>query len=164
MICPNPFGDTTLHGCTVPGTSNRLADTSDNHSGIFSRAFTNSLIGNRVANAFNGMLFNAEGTGRGEAAGKVCESDAKLARVEGNTWHGNGRFGTYTLGANFAKTTDQAILTNGYNIDQSLCGGFDAQGNGRGKVALLYACTTYHVHRSCSSFPYLLYRCPWKYG
>ena len=103
VVCPNPFGDTVLHGCTVPGTSNRLADTSDNHSGIFSKAFTNSLTGNRVANAFNGMFFAAGGMGRGESNGKVCESAAKLARIEGNTFHGNGRFGTYTLGANYAK-------------------------------------------------------------
>ena len=35
IICPFPFKDDTLHGCTIPGTSNRIADTSDNQSGIF---------------------------------------------------------------------------------------------------------------------------------
>lgn len=132
VLCPNQFGDTTLHGCTVPGTSNAFADTSDNHSGIFSRAITNNLIGNRVANSFNGMFFKAPGMGRGDSAGQVCESDAQLARVEGNTWHGNGRFGTYTLGNNYPKETDQSILNNGHNIDQSLCNGFGSQGYGRG--------------------------------
>jgi parallel beta-helix repeat protein len=35
VTCPFPFnGD--LHGCTVPGTSNQIADTSDNQAGIFS--------------------------------------------------------------------------------------------------------------------------------
>ena len=29
MLCPNKFQDSNLHGCTIPGTSNRLADTSD---------------------------------------------------------------------------------------------------------------------------------------
>jgi parallel beta-helix repeat protein len=98
VTCPFPFGSSVLHGCTVPGTSNGIADTSDNQSGIFSRAATNSLTGNRVANAFNGMLLSAGGIGRGPSYGKVCESAAKLARYEGNTFHGNGRFGTYTLG------------------------------------------------------------------
>ena len=86
VLCPNQFNDNTLHGCTVPGTSNAQADTSDNQSGIFSRAITNNLIGNRVANAFNGMFFMAAGMGRGGVQGQVCESDAKLVRVEGNTW------------------------------------------------------------------------------
>ena len=102
MICPFPFHDETLNGCTVPGTSNRIADTSDNQSGIFSRASTNSLQGNRVANSFNGMLFDAGGIGRGESTGKVCEADAKFTRIEGNTFHGHGRFGTYTLGLYFS--------------------------------------------------------------
>ena len=132
VLCPNQFNDNTLHGCTVPGTSNAQADTSDNQSGIFSRAITNNLIGNRVANAFNGMFFMAAGMGRGGVQGQVCESDAKLARVEGNTWHGNGRFGTYTLGSNYAKFTDQSITTDGQNIDKSLCNGFDNNGNERG--------------------------------
>jgi parallel beta-helix repeat protein len=98
VTCPFPFRSSVLHGCTVPGTSNGIADTSDNQSGIFSRAATNSLTGNRVANAFNGMLLSAGGIGRGPSYGKVCESAAKLARYEGNAFHGNGRFGTYTLG------------------------------------------------------------------
>ena len=98
VTCPFPFLDSVLHGCTIPGTSNRIADTSDNQSGIFSLAATNSLTGNRVSNAFNGMFLSAGGKGRGPSAGKVCESAAKLARYEGNTFHGNGRFGTYTLG------------------------------------------------------------------
>ena len=144
ILCPNPFGDTTLHGCTVPGTSNAQGDTSDNQSGIFSRAVTNSLIGNRVANAFNGMFFQAGGKGRGGSAGKVCESDAKIARVEGNTWHGNGRFGTYTLGSNYAKVTDQSILTDGHNIDQSFCEGFDNQGYERGAPGSMVDNIDYH--------------------
>lgn len=72
VICPHPFRDSTLAGCTIPGTSNRIADTRDNQSGIFSTANTNSLLGNRVANAFNGMLFLNEGSGRGDSQGQVC--------------------------------------------------------------------------------------------
>ncbi|KAL9179269.1 hypothetical protein ACHAXT_008559 [Thalassiosira profunda] len=128
VICPFAFYDGALHGCTVPGTSGRIADTSDNQSGVFSRAATNSLTGNRVSNAFNGMLLKAGSIGRGESYDKVCESAARLGRYEGNTFHGNGRFGTYTLGFNYPKATDQSILTNGHMIDKQLCKGFDSQG------------------------------------
>ncbi len=95
-----------------------------------------------MANLFNGMFFNAEGIGRGESYDKVCEADAKFTRIEGNTFHGNGRFGTYVLGMrmfalirssmnshsyishygndipgfNFPKATDQSILNDGHNV------------------------------------------------
>ena len=174
VICPFPFSDDTLNGCTVPGTSNRIADTSDNQSGIFSRAATNSLIGNRVANTFNGMLLKEGSIGRGESYGKVCESAAKLGRYEGNTFHGNGRFGTYGLGTsphplslfgcsvrfvltpspllrnalrqgfNYPKPTDQSILTDGHNIDKSLCGGFTDEGYDRGLSASIVNNLDYH--------------------
>jgi hypothetical protein len=97
MICNFPFNHPQLHGCTVPGTSNAIADTSDNQSGIFTRAATNDLIGNRAANSFNGMLLQAFGMGRGnENVGKVCEADARFGRWVGNTFHSHGRFGTYS--------------------------------------------------------------------
>ena len=98
VICPFPFNHDNLHGCTVPGTSNLIADTSDNQSGIFSLAATNSLTGNRASNNFNGMFLKGGGIGRGDSYDKVCASAAKLARYEGNTFSGNGRFGTYFLG------------------------------------------------------------------
>ena len=97
IICPFPFDHTQLHGCTIPGTSNDQADTSLNQAGIFSRAATNDLVGNRAANSFNGMLLQAAGGvgGRGtDNAGKVCEADAKIGRMIGNTFHSHGRFGT----------------------------------------------------------------------
>ena len=132
VVCPFPFSDNVLHGCTVPGTSGRSSDTADNQSGFFTRAATNNLIGNRSANNFNGMWLKAGGIGRGSSYDKVCESAAKLGRYEGNTFHGNGRFGTYTLGFNYGKSTDQSILTDGHNIDKSLCSGFDSDGYSRG--------------------------------
>lgn len=58
-----------------------------------------------------------------------------LSTSLGNTFHGNGRFGTYALGFNYPKETDQSILTNGYNIDKSLCSGFDNQGIARGVIS-----------------------------
>jgi len=131
-ICPFPFKDTGYHGCTVPGTSNRVADTSDNQSGFFSRAGTNNFIGNRASNHFNGMFLNGGSIGRGEAYNKVCESASRLGRMDGNTWHGNGRFGTYTLGFNYPKVTDQSATKNGYNTDKALCNPFDSTGETRG--------------------------------
>ena len=38
-------------------------------------------------------------------------------------------------GFNFPKPTDQSILTDGHNIDKSLCSGFDGQGYERGLSA-----------------------------
>lgn len=132
-ICKFPFDDATYHGCTIPGTSNRIADTSDNQSGIFSRSSTNNLIGNRVANNFNGMLFRANERGRGDSLDRVCEADGEIGRIEGNTFHGNGRFGTYTLGYNYPKVTNRSILTDGQNdLSDPLCYGFDGEGNTRG--------------------------------
>lgn len=134
VICPHPFEDSDLAGCTIPGTSNKFADTGDNQSGIFSRANTNSLQGNRVSNDWNGMLFFNDASGRGDSRGEVCEKSAKFGRIEGNTFHSNGRFGTYTLGSNYPKLTDQSILSDGHNIDkESLCSGFDSEGNDRGE-------------------------------
>mmetsp|Transcript_43333 Transcript_43333/g.48510 ORF Transcript_43333/g.48510 Transcript_43333/m.48510 type:complete len:1556 (-) Transcript_43333:209-4876(-) len=132
-ICPFPFRHPVLHGCTIPGTSNRMADTSDNQSGFFARgAGSNTYIGNRAANHFNGM-FLAEGSiGRGEAYNQVCESASRLGRMEGNTWHSNGRFGTYTLGFNYPKVTDQSIASNGYNINKDYCAPFDSNGDTQG--------------------------------
>ena len=49
VICPFPFDDETLGGCTIPGTSNSIADTSDNQAAFYSRAHTNDMIGNRAA-------------------------------------------------------------------------------------------------------------------
>jgi hypothetical protein len=131
-ICPFPFQDNTYHGCTIPGTSNRVADTSDNQSGFFSRAGTNNFIGNRASNHFNGMFLKEGSIGRGEAYGEVCESASRLGRMEGNTWHSNGRFGTYTLGFNYPKSTDQSTTNNGYNVDKSFCEPFDSNGETRG--------------------------------
>ena len=144
IFCKFPFRHPTYHGCTIPGTSNLIADTSENHSGIFSRTPRNNLIGNRSANNFNGMFFASGGRGRGNSQNKVCEADNKFGRIEGNTFHGNGRFGTYSLGYYYPKETDQSIATNGNNIDQELCRGFDIEGNTRGASVAFQNNMDYH--------------------
>jgi hypothetical protein len=44
-------------GCTLPVTSNGQGDTELNQCGIYLQSPTNILIGNRMANHFNGMFF-----------------------------------------------------------------------------------------------------------
>ena len=88
-------------------------------------AATNNLIGNRVSNSFNGMLLLGATIGRGSSDGKVCGPDARIGRIEGSIFYGYGRFGTYSLGGNYHKVTDQYIKANGYNMDQNLCHRFD---------------------------------------
>ena len=85
VVCPWPFTDPLYHGCTVPGTSNHKADASDNQAGIYMVTPANDLIGNRVANSFNGMFVEANGQGRGEAYGKVCTNYLNFGRWEGES-------------------------------------------------------------------------------
>ena len=40
--------------------------------------------------------------------------------------------GTYTLNSNYPKSTDQSLANDGHNTDQTLCEGFDEDGNTRG--------------------------------
>merc|ERR1711862_117448 len=70
--------------------------------------------------------------GRGEANGKVCQSNTILGRWEGNTFHSSGRFGTYTLGNTYPRNTGQSIDSNGYMLDLSRCSGFTSFGNDNG--------------------------------
>ena len=89
-----------------------------------------------MSNHFNGMLFLSQGSGRGDSQNKVCESSARLGRIEGNTFHSNGRFGFYMLNS-YPKETDQSILSDGHNIDKSLCSGFNREGNSRGAAGVI---------------------------
>ncbi|CAF1388475.1 unnamed protein product [Adineta ricciae] len=102
-------------GCAVPGTDNGQADTTLNQAGIWGLGFTNYVIGNRFANNYNGMLYQEQGfpNGRGHVDGLECPSFQHLGRLEGNTFHGCGRFGTYVLASVFPKKTDRSIEKNG---------------------------------------------------
>ena len=92
IICPSPK-DGPIGGCTVPGTDNGNADTTINQSGLWSNSRTNDMIGNRFANSFNGMFYDFTHL----APLPVDAYNSILGRVEGNTFHGHGRFGTYIL-------------------------------------------------------------------
>ena len=133
-ICPWKL-NTNMGGCTIPGTDNADADTSVNQAGLWALGFVNHVIGNRFANHFNGMFYQAGfagGVGRGGAQGKLCTTDQTLGRLEGNTFHGSQRFGTYFLDSNFPKRTDQSIISDGMVADRSTCNAFKPDGTENG--------------------------------
>jgi hypothetical protein len=130
VICPFPLDDPIHHGCTLPGTNTASVDDRTNQASIYLRSATNDMIGNRAANARNGMY--AETGVDGTAKGKVCTLQTGIGRWEGNTFHGHSRFGTYPIRF-FPQVTDRSVDTNGYNLDQSLCRGFDSNGETNGK-------------------------------
>ena len=55
-ICPWRLNDPYKRGCTIPGSPNGQADTALNQVGIWLSGAVNNMIGNRMANSFNGML------------------------------------------------------------------------------------------------------------
>ena len=131
-ICPWKFKE---QGCTLPGTSNDQSDTSLNQAGLYTESPTNDLIGNRMANHFNGMLLNAHG-GRGAARGKACTNQMPLGRWEGNTYHSSGRFGTYTLNNNYPlQNTGSSVATNGLT---SKCESFTPDGGDNGLSTAIF--------------------------
>lgn len=130
-ICPWHF---ETGGCTLPGTSNDQGDTSLNQAGIYLESPNNHLIGNRMANHFNGMLLNA-GDGRGPVEGLVCDQRAPLGRWESNVFHSSGRFGTYTLHQNYpVKNTGMSIASNGQTDS---CEAFTSDGSDNGLVVTI---------------------------
>lgn len=104
-ICPWKLNDPYKRGCTIPGSPNGQADTALNQVGIWLSGAVNNMIGNRMANSFNGMLVdvNHAGSGLGPASGLTCIAGERIGHWEGNTFHSHGRFGTYGLGNFFPK-------------------------------------------------------------
>ena len=92
VICPTAKNG-PLGGCTIPGTDNGQSDADLNQAGLWANSRTNDMVGNRFANSFNGMFYDFGNTG----PGAIDAINSIMGRVEGNTFHGHGRFGTYTL-------------------------------------------------------------------
>jgi hypothetical protein len=133
-ICPR-----VDNGCTLPGTSNEQGDTSLNQSGIYMVSPNNLLVGNRMANHFNGMFNEASG-GRGPASGQVCGGNVPIGVWEGNTFHSSGRFGTYLLNANYPRrSTGQSVANMGYTpeVDGEQCPAYDRAGNDLGLSSVI---------------------------
>lgn len=115
VLCPWRFSDADMNGCTVPGTDNPIADTADNQAALYSTSHTNHFVGNRGANSRNGLFYDSQNAeGRGFARLNVCARFVPLGRVEGNTLHGNSRFGTYFVSDNWPRKTGSSIATNGW--------------------------------------------------
>lgn len=138
LICPwaqvTQPGQPERYACSVPGTDNDQADTSVNQAAIWALSFSNFVIGNRAANSFNGMLYQGQSfeNGRQTTVDALCPNQQSLGRLEGNTFHGHGRFGTYVLAAIFPKKTTRSLLTGGLVANKDSCAAFDADGNDRG--------------------------------
>ena len=132
------------NGCTLPGTSNDQADTSLNQSGIYMESPNNLMVGNRMANHFNGM-FNEAGDGQGPSRGAICGSNVPIGVWEGNTFHSNGRFGTYLLNSNFPRqTTNQSVEEMGFtnatwvgNRWSHDCPAYDGAGDDMGLTSVI---------------------------
>jgi len=131
-ICNLPKDD-NIGGCTIPGTFDDQADTTLNQAGFWGDSFQNYFIGNRAANSFNGMLWQAQAheVGDGAVRGKECLNNQLLGRMEGNTFHGHGRFGTYILVSVFPKNTGRSLANNA-EVNISSCAAFDTAGDDRG--------------------------------
>ncbi|GMH71242.1 hypothetical protein TL16_g05599 [Triparma laevis f. inornata] len=137
-ICPWKLGDSEKYGCTIPGTSNGEADTSLNQAGVWALSPTNNMLGNRFSNSFNGMLYETNafgGNGRQFSENKACTVFQPMGRIEGNTFHSHGRFGTYLLSSTWPKQHDLAALlaNDGQKItDPNSCTGWTGEGDDRG--------------------------------
>jgi hypothetical protein len=136
VVCPWVLISSTKYGCTVPGTDNGQADGSDNQAGFWAINPINDLVGNRAVNSFNGMFYDLgdDQGGIGEAQGHVNTLYSPMGRLDGNTFHGHGRFGTYVL-SYFPKRYCLPNLTaNGWLTNKTLCTGFTSVGldNGLG--------------------------------
>jgi hypothetical protein len=142
-ICPWALGDPEKWGCTIPGTSNSQADTRLNQAGVWSLSPSNHMLGNRFSNSFNGMLYETNafgGNGRQFSEGEVCTVHMPLGRIEGNTFHSHGRFGTYVLSSTWPHQHDfEELLAADGKLGSSAptCTGWTADGNDRGSPATM---------------------------
>ena len=66
------------------------------------------------------MFFNAGGIGRGESYNKVCEADALIGRIEGNTFHGNGVFVLMLLILFRSRLMSMPILYYSHSINRAV--------------------------------------------
>lgn len=144
VICPWPLDSPTKFGCTVPGTDNSQADTDVNQAGLWSLNARNDMIGNRMSNSFNGMFYDCGDVrqGSGAAQGHVDTFYTPMARLQGNTFHGHGRFGTYILNY-MPKHCYPNISHDGWLTNSSGCVPFTASGGDNGVSVLVSGSVDY---------------------
>ena len=136
-ICPYSLAG-PMQGCTIPGTDNDQADTGLNQAGIWSLAHANDFVGNRMANSYNGLLWQSQGreNSRGAALNRVCTAHVPFGRVIGNTNHGHGRFGLYFLVKVYPLRLTQTLADNGF-VEMDTCNEWGPDGADRGKIAVM---------------------------
>ena len=89
------------------------------------------MSGNRFANSFNGMFYDFSNT-----FGAINNPySAIMGRLEGNTFHGHGRFGTYILSYHPRDKCIGSLRNNGYLT--SACNAFNNSGMDRGYAVVL---------------------------
>jgi hypothetical protein len=131
VICPTPKSG-PVGGCTLPGTDNGQSDGAVNQAGLWSIARSNDMIGNRFANSYNGMFYDF--TNYIYGAHPLFNV---MGRVEGNTFHGHGRFGTYVL-QYYPRDNCLASIANDGLIDSTNpCPAFDPTGLDSGRAVVL---------------------------
>jgi hypothetical protein len=88
-------------------------------AGFWSLGFRNYVIGNRFSNYFNGLLFSDEfSTGRQLLNGLMCGNRQRFGRIEGNTLHQCGRFGTYVVVNIYPENVQVSIESDGIPINK----------------------------------------------
>ena len=132
VICPTSKNG-PLGGCTIPGTDNGQADADANQSGLWSSSRTNDMIGNRFANSFNGMFYDFSIL---IPTGPVEPITSMMGRVEGNTFHGHGRFGTYVL-RYYPEADCMGDMLNNNGYLSSTCSPFTPTGLDNGQAVVL---------------------------
>ena len=130
VICPTPK-DGPLGGCTIPGTDNGDADTTVNQAGLWSNSRTNYMLGNRFANSYNGMFYDFTHL----APVPISVYSSMLGSVEGNTFHGHGRFGTYILQYYPEDNCIGDVNNEGFILNK--CQQFTSTGLDNGKAVVL---------------------------
>ena len=95
------FGDPArvFGGCRITGTDNVAADCSQ-QSAIWTLSATNNFVGNRLANAYNGIFYQSSDRKDGRSTmpwsfKRVFPMSSPFGRTEGNVCHSNYRFGFY---------------------------------------------------------------------
>ena len=90
-----------------------------NKAGFWSLGFRNYVIGNRFSNYFNGLLFSDEfSNGRQLLNGLMCGNRQRFGRIEGNTLHQCGRFGTYIVVNIYPENVRVSIESDGIPINK----------------------------------------------
>ncbi len=67
------------------------------------------------------MLYQEQGLadGRQTTRGLLCSHWQKIGRLEGNTFHNHGRFGSYVLADVFPKNVERNVGSNGIPVNKA---------------------------------------------